>query len=426
MRWLAQLFVSLPLIGSLARAELLQRLVAAAGFEDDAADDDVAYSSLPHYADDSEDVDEVEDGDGEQDEDDAEEDANDFGDESPWGSAAEEGEDLQEGVCQFTQEGTEAGQGGCSLAPPAASSDNSLVALAFGLTGLATAAWWLCAGANAAEETSQRHRSLERDVADPLPQRRGRLSWLRRDALSERPGQTVGPLLLPSGLWKGYATMDGSERRHEVCELKLGFKENGSVVGDGVDTVGSYVIAGAYGHMSRRVAFDKAYMGVSTNVSLGRGSYDSAGVGHNIEYRGELVGGTDAGAEALAGIRGRWSIRGGVADAQHGLFHLWPTTSARLVVSEGDFESVLAASTGLRGAVFKAAEGGECVVCYEQPIGACLLPCGHVAMCGDCAGKVDFCPICRTEISQVAYAANFFGGNKQNLEVQAVLPQEYA
>ena len=43
----------------------------------------------------------------------------------------------------------------------------------------------------------------------------------------------------------------------------------------------------------------------------------------------------------------------------------------------------------------------ECVICREQDINSLLLPCGHLAMCAECAKKVQICPMCRGEIEHV-------------------------
>ena len=41
---------------------------------------------------------------------------------------------------------------------------------------------------------------------------------------------------------------------------------------------------------------------------------------------------------------------------------------------------------------------GTCRVCYENEINTVLLPCGHIALCAQCATRCSDCPICRTLI----------------------------
>ena len=42
----------------------------------------------------------------------------------------------------------------------------------------------------------------------------------------------------------------------------------------------------------------------------------------------------------------------------------------------------------------------ECLVCMDADRSVVLLPCKHLALCGECAGKLSpaICPVCRTEI----------------------------
>ena len=41
---------------------------------------------------------------------------------------------------------------------------------------------------------------------------------------------------------------------------------------------------------------------------------------------------------------------------------------------------------------------GTCRVCYDNLINTMLLPCGHVALCAQCAMRCNNCPICRSTI----------------------------
>mmetsp|Transcript_82549 Transcript_82549/g.129972 ORF Transcript_82549/g.129972 Transcript_82549/m.129972 type:complete len:1049 (+) Transcript_82549:40-3186(+) len=42
----------------------------------------------------------------------------------------------------------------------------------------------------------------------------------------------------------------------------------------------------------------------------------------------------------------------------------------------------------------------ECAVCMDGPASHKVMPCGHRLLCGDCAGLVQHCPMCRCEIKQ--------------------------
>ena len=50
-------------------------------------------------------------------------------------------------------------------------------------------------------------------------------------------------------------------------------------------------------------------------------------------------------------------------------------------------------------------EDGDCTVCFERPVNAALIPCGHLSMCYECAVKVKkrdrLCPLCRQPIKSV-------------------------
>lgn len=189
----------------------------------------------------------------------------------------------------------------------------------------------------------------------------------------------ASPLSFPSGQWRGYYTFSGC--KHDVCEFILKFDPSGAVEGSGTDDVGQYKITGRFGLDSRRVAFTKQYIRGTRNAA---GQHKGLNKGHQVEYRGEL-----AGSALGAGVRGKWTIRHFIGDYD-GVFHLWPAM-------EGWTDTTGPSSAEF----FEAAEGTECVVCYDRQINTCLLPCGHVALCSVCAQKVKSkgCPICRSEIS---------------------------
>jgi len=41
---------------------------------------------------------------------------------------------------------------------------------------------------------------------------------------------------------------------------------------------------------------------------------------------------------------------------------------------------------------------GECVICEEKKADTALVECGHMLFCGDCAGKLKECPVCRQKV----------------------------
>ena len=55
----------------------------------------------------------------------------------------------------------------------------------------------------------------------------------------------------------------------------------------------------------------------------------------------------------------------------------------------------------------------ECVICFVNPIGAKMVPCGHTHFCLDCAGLIfagavdpnPRCPVCRTQVTGIAEVA---------------------
>lgn len=45
-------------------------------------------------------------------------------------------------------------------------------------------------------------------------------------------------------------------------------------------------------------------------------------------------------------------------------------------------------------------ESSPCVICLECEKTYVFIPCGHMATCGKCAFKIDYCPICRSPIAR--------------------------
>mmetsp|Transcript_15605 Transcript_15605/g.36831 ORF Transcript_15605/g.36831 Transcript_15605/m.36831 type:complete len:538 (+) Transcript_15605:28-1641(+) len=187
--------------------------------------------------------------------------------------------------------------------------------------------------------------------------------------------------LPPSGAWRGYYTYERINR--DVCEFQLHFASNGAVSGQGVDDVGTYTISGTLGR-DGVVAFRKKYARGSRN-HLGLVNEDNEG--HTVAYKGRLIG------EFLgAGFKGTWAIRNRGTNSD-GKFHLWPA-----------MESFASAPPAASFQTFQVSEDSECVICYERAINTCLHPCGHIAMCSQCAGQLPAprtCPICRTSIQSV-------------------------
>jgi len=182
---------------------------------------------------------------------------------------------------------------------------------------------------------------------------------------------------IPSGAWRGVYRQDGSN--HDVCEFELTFGhvtngDLGRVTGSGTDSVGAYSIDGKY--LGQRVAFQKKYRKGSRNAE---GRYNEDNEGHAVEYRGEL--------QSLgAGLRGTWRIVFG-ADRFQGAFHLWPVMNGWTELEA-------------EGVVYDVGSA-ECVVCFDSLIDTVLHPCGHFAVCRQCAEKLEprHCPICRADIN---------------------------
>lgn len=66
--------------------------------------------------------------------------------------------------------------------------------------------------------------------------------------------------------------------------------------------------------------------------------------------------------------------------------------------------SATAATAGDAGDELHAGSG-ECVICFDGPQSAVCVPCGHNAICMDCAGELldttRLCPVCRSTVREV-------------------------
>ena len=214
-------------------------------------------------------------------------------------------------------------------------------------------------------------------------------------------GGLAAARMYPTGAWRGYYThpaFDGGQ--HGVVEFQLRFTAEVDhrmlVRGEGVDDVGAYTIAGvatrgdAAGGSSGAIRFTKEYEAGSRNAA---GVVRSENKGHRVEYIGRPARTDALGQPVLAnGIRGEWSIA--AFRRFTGVFHLWPVmpTEYWAGMAEGAAEAGQAAE-----------DDSECVVCYDRRIDVGLEPCGHVALCAQCAARLRprRCPLCRTQIHAV-------------------------
>jgi len=50
--------------------------------------------------------------------------------------------------------------------------------------------------------------------------------------------------------------------------------------------------------------------------------------------------------------------------------------------------------------IYEDKDETECCICLTNDKKVVFVPCGHYHCCDECSGKVDKCPICRSQISQ--------------------------
>jgi len=84
------------------------------------------------------------------------------------------------------------------------------------------------------------------------------------------------------------------------------------------------------------------------------------------------------------------------------------TENGRGFDSHDEFLKVLGSTTRMRGAVTlpsppRPTDAPLCKVCATRELGALLLPCKHLACCGQCAASVSTCPICREDIEEIVH-----------------------
>ena len=59
-----------------------------------------------------------------------------------------------------------------------------------------------------------------------------------------------------------------------------------------------------------------------------------------------------------------------------------------------------AATSAAEAATSAAEDRLLCVVCQEGERSVVLVPCGHAALCADCAPACAACPICRADVAE--------------------------
>ncbi len=57
--------------------------------------------------------------------------------------------------------------------------------------------------------------------------------------------------------------------------------------------------------------------------------------------------------------------------------------------------------------VYEDTSNTECAICFTEPKGVVVAPCGHYYMCLSCGEKVDKCPICRGPVEGLINHADF-------------------
>ena len=116
-----------------------------------------------------------------------------------------------------------------------------------------------------------------------------------------------------------------------------------------------------------------------------------------MEYRGAAARTRADGTPLLSsGVKGAWSIRHARGDYD-GTWHLWPVME-RWREAEG--------AAAADGEDADEESESECCVCYDAAIDTALQPCGHVALCRQCAERLPQrrCPLCRAPIRDMVPA----------------------
>lgn len=215
----------------------------------------------------------------------------------------------------------------------------------------------------------------------------------------------------PSCTWRGYYKQYGS--RHNLCSFDLHFSAEafGRLVigGRGQDDIGRYEIDGEWSPATMRISFVKEYELGSQNIHDRIDWRENKG--HRVLYTGK------AGSTPGQGFKGTWSLDVNSFRDQ-GEFHLWPEELPALsqtwfrmpepsapplelgAVRGTELQGMQASAPPLQ--VYEATPDGVCVVCLDRKIGVALAPCGHIAVCSYCAGRLSAqCPICRRPVEHV-------------------------
>eukprot|EP00929_Paragymnodinium_shiwhaense_P103960 TRINITY_DN6784_c0_g1_i1.p1 TRINITY_DN6784_c0_g1~~TRINITY_DN6784_c0_g1_i1.p1 ORF type:complete len:307 (+),score=40.26 TRINITY_DN6784_c0_g1_i1:86-922(+) len=204
---------------------------------------------------------------------------------------------------------------------------------------------------------------------------------------AHRPGGdalTAAPL--PTGSWRGYYHQYG--QRWNVSTFELAFDEDRRTVrGSGTDSIGRYSVAGKVSSDGRKLAFQKMYVpnSLADNGRVNR----TENKGHMVSYRGVSRSGLLG-----QGYKGTWYINVPGGYSGKGAFHIWPAMQG--------WQNQQTEITR-----FQVAADNVCVICFSNPINACIAPCGHIAACHACLSRMRAaisspgCPICRTPIESV-------------------------
>ena len=57
--------------------------------------------------------------------------------------------------------------------------------------------------------------------------------------------------------------------------------------------------------------------------------------------------------------------------------------------------------------VYEDNTSDECAICFTEPKGVVVAPCGHLYMCRGCGERVDKCPICRGPVQGLVNKSEF-------------------
>jgi len=84
---------------------------------------------------------------------------------------------------------------------------------------------------------------------------------------------------------------------------------------------------------------------------------------------------------------------------QLGLYQVLTYDHVSLEDCQQLLSSHLEAASSIQRTIQRKSESAKCVVCLVGERKVLLLPCAHLMLCGECAEKLTFCPICRAVIA---------------------------